>query len=79
MDDARAMVRVIERIAQLAGPRAQLERLENLLPLVAAHTRKSVPIDVFHGDAARAFVIHEVVDPHDVRVGEFQTAPRLAL
>ena len=79
MDDVRVVVRVVERIAELAHPIGQFGRLKDLSLLVAAQIRKGVAIDVFHRNAARAFVVHKVVNAHDVLVGQFQTTLCLAL
>src|SRR5438128_714421 len=79
MDDMRVVVRVVERIAELAHPIGQFGRLKDLSLLVAPQTRKRVAIDVFHRYAARAFVVHKIVNAHDVFVGEFQATSRLAL
>ena len=79
MDDVRVVVRVVERIAELAHPIGQFGSLKDLSLLIAAQMGKRVAIDVFHRNAARAFVVHEVVNADDVFVGEFQATSRLAL
>ena len=79
MNDPRVIVRVIERIAELAGPIGQVVRLEDLVRFVRAQIGKRVAVDVFHRDAARWLLVHEIVNADDVLVGELETAPRLAL
>ena len=79
MNDARVVVRVIERVAELAGPFVQLVRFKNLVRLVRAQIGKRVAIDVFHRDAARLIAVHEVVNADDVLVRQVEAAPRLAL
>ena len=79
MDDVRVVVRVVERIAELADPIGQFGRLKDFSLLIAAQIRKRVAIDIFHRNAARAFVVYEVVNADDVLVGEFQATSRLAL
>jgi hypothetical protein len=79
MDDVRVVVCVVERIAKLAHPFGQFGGLKDFSLLVAAQIRKGVAIDVFHRNAARAFVVHKVVDADDVFVGEFQATSCLAL
>src|SRR6266550_7638283 len=48
MNDARAVVRILERITSLACPSAQFKGLKNLLWLVAPQTRQCLAIDIFH-------------------------------
>src|SRR5438034_4801562 len=79
MDDVGVVVRVVDRIAELAHPIAQFGRLKDLALFIAAQTGKGVAIDIFHRNAARAFVVHKVVNAHDVLVGEFQATSGLAL
>src|SRR5437764_5545532 len=79
MDDAGVVMRVIERVTELARPFRELVRLEDLVRLVRAQIRKRIAIDVFHRDATRLLAVHEIVNPDDVLVGEVEAAPRLAL
>ena len=79
MDDVRVVVRIVERIAELAHPIGQFGRLKDFSLLVTAQIRKGIAIDIFHRNAARALVVHEVVNADDVLVREFQATSRLAL
>ena len=79
MDDLFVIVCVVQRIAELAHPVVQFGCLKDFVLLVATQTRECVAIDVFHRNAARAIVVHKVVNAHDVFVGEFQATSRLAL
>jgi hypothetical protein len=79
MNDLLMVVRVIERIAELACPATQLVRFENFFFLLRAQIRKRFAVDVLHRNAARAFVVHEVINPHDVLMSQLETALRLPL
>src|SRR5216683_6351537 len=79
MDDARPIVRVIECVAKLAEPSAQFQRFKHLLFLLAAQTSEGLAIDIFHRNATGAFVVDEIVNPHDMRMSQFEAALGLAL
>src|SRR5207248_7065323 len=79
VNDARVIVRIIERVTELARPFVQLVRFKNLVWLVGAQIGKRVAVDVFHRDAARLIAVHEIVNANDVLVRQVQAAPRLAL
>ncbi len=79
MNDAGAIVRVIERIAELARPGRNFVWLKNLVLFVGPQIREGVAIDVLHRNAGRALVLHKVVNPHDVGMGQLETAACLAL
>ena len=72
-------MRVLECVANLARPSAQFGWLENLLWLVTPQTRQGLAVDKLHRDAARAFVVNEVVNPNDVGMGQFERAFGLVL
>src|SRR6266849_2693374 len=77
MNDAGVIVRVVERVAQLAQPRLQLIRLEDFGRTVRPQIGECVALDVFHRDARRRYVMHKIVDADDVLVCQFETAFRL--
>ena len=47
---------------------------KNFARAISTQIRKGVAIDVFHRDAGRLRVLHEIVDPHDVLVRELKAA-----
>ena len=75
MNDLRVVVRVIERVTKRARPHSDLIWLKNLLLFFCAQVGKRFAVDVLHRDAGRAFVVHEIVNAHDVFVGEVEAAP----
>src|SRR5436309_3432471 len=77
MNHARVIVRVIERVTELTRPGSDLVRLKDLLLFLGAQVGKRFAIDVFHRNAAGAFVVHEIVNPDDMRMSQFQAALRL--
>src|SRR6266576_171700 len=79
MDDAGAIVRVIERITKLSDPARQLVRLKDFLFLSATQTNQRLTIDILHRNAARALVMDKVVNSNDVWMSQFERAPGLAL
>src|SRR6266404_2132460 len=79
MDDARPIVSVIECLAKLADPCAQFGRFKHLLFLLAAQTGEGLAIDIFHRNATGAVVVDEIVNPHDMRMSQFEAALGLAL
>src|SRR5678816_2151958 len=79
MNDARPIMCVLKCIANLARPSAQFGWLENLLWLVTPQTRQGLAVDKLHRNAARPFVVNEVVNPNDVGMGQFERAFGLAL
>src|SRR5713101_9696288 len=79
MNDARPIVSVFERVTKLTCPRRDFVRLKNLLLFLSAQVRKSFAIDIFHRNAAGAFVVYEVVNPNDMRMSQFEAALCLAL
>src|SRR5260370_33658526 len=79
MDDGRPIVSVIECVARLADPCAQLQRFKLLWFLLAAQTGECLAIDIFHRNAAGAFVVDEIVNSHDMRMSQFEAALSLAL
>src|SRR5438309_3874822 len=79
MNDARPIMCVLKCVANLARPSAQFGWLENLLWLVTPQTRQGLAVDKLHRDAARPFVVNEVVNPNDVGMGQFERAFGLAL
>src|SRR5437867_7132592 len=79
MDHACPVVRVIERITKLSDPDRQLIGLEYFLFLLAAQTDEGLAIHILHGNAPGPLVMHEVVNPNDVRMSQLERAPGLAL
>src|SRR5204863_2102512 len=79
VDDPCAVVRVIERITKLGDPACQLVRLKDFLFLLATQTGERLAIHILHGNAARALVMHEVMNSNDVWMGQLERAPGLAL
>src|SRR5205085_4961492 len=79
MNDAREIVCVIERIAQLGDPFLQFFRLEHLLRFVGAEVGKRIAINVFHRDTTSAFVIGKIVDAHNVLVRQLEAASGFTL
>ena len=79
MNDAREIVCVIERIAQLGDPFLQFFRLERLLRFVGAEVGKRIAINVFHRDATSALVIGEIVNAHNVLVSQLKAASGFTL
>src|SRR5437867_4345636 len=69
-----AIVRIIERVTKLSHPGGNLIRFEGLLLFLGAQVRKGFAVDVFHGNAAGAFVVYEVVNSNDMRMRQFQAA-----
>ena len=78
MDNACVIVRVIERVTQLADPLFQLSRLKDFSLLIHTQTRECVAVHVFHRNAAVHFVMNEVVNSNDVLMSELQAPARLA-
>jgi len=70
---------VIKRVAELLSPIAQLPALKDLALTVGANVRKRVAVHVFHRDAARSLIVNEVVDAHDIFMGELEAAISFAL
>ena len=79
MNDLRVIVRVIESVTELTSPGPDLIWLKNLPFFLCAQIRKGFAVDVFHRDASRAFVVHEVVNAHNVLMSQLETALRLPL
>src|SRR6266567_2687002 len=75
MDDARAIVRVIERVTKLSDPARQLVRPKHFLFLSATQTGERLTVYIFHRNAARSFVMHEIVNSNDVWMSQFERAP----
>src|SRR5438552_18620288 len=61
MNDARPIMRVLRCVANLARPSAQFGWLENLVWLVTSQTCQCIAVDKLHRNAARPFVLNEVV------------------
>src|SRR6266516_3445700 len=79
MNDSRAIVRVIERITKLSDPDRQLLRAKDFLFLSTTQTGERLAIYIFHRNAARSLVMHEVVNSNDVWMSQLERAPGLAL
>src|SRR5437762_318354 len=79
MNDARPIMRVLKCVANLARPSAQFGWLENLVWLVTSQTCQCLAVDKLHRNAARPFVVNEVVNPNNVGMGQFERAFGLAL
>src|SRR6476646_8973941 len=79
MNDARPIMRVLKCVANLARPSAQFGWLENLLWLVTPQAGQGLAVDKLHRNAARPFVVNEVVNPNDVGMSELEAALSLVL
>src|SRR5207244_9165084 len=60
-----------------SDPAGDLMRFKDLLLFLGAQAGKRFPINVFHGNAAGAFVVYKIVNPDDMRMSQFQAALRL--
>src|SRR6266487_7130882 len=69
-----AIVRIVERVTKLSHPGGNLIRFKGLSFFLGAQVRKGFAVDVFHRNAAGAFVVYEVVNPNDMRMSQFETA-----
>ena len=77
MDDADLLVRVVERGAKLRDPRRQRLGREAAVGLLEFSLRERAAVDELHADRGARAVFDEVVNAHDVGVGEIEAAPRL--
>ena|SRR5213593_2192384 len=78
MDHLCASVRVIERVTKLTDPAGNLIRFKDPLLFLGSQVRQRFTIDILHGNTAGAFVVYKIVDPNDVRMGQFEAAFCLA-
>src|SRR6266446_2967374 len=79
MNDLRMVVRVIESVTELTSPGPDLIRLKNLSFFLCAQIRKRFAVDILHRNTSRAFVVHKVINPHNVLMSQLETALRLPL
>src|SRR4029077_17525549 len=79
MDNVPAIVRIIERVTKLTRPRCNLVGLKDFTAFLSSQVRQGLAINVFHRNAARAFIVYEVVNPNDMWMSQFETALCLTL
>ena len=79
MDDFGIPVRVFQRLAHLNHPVPDLVGLERAERLLQALVRERVPVDIFHRDRGPHGILDEIVDAHDIRVGQLPALACLSL
>ena len=79
MHDLALRVGVRECLAKLAHPARQFRWFEMSRRMVQLARGQRLARNILHGDGGGAHVLDEVIDPHDVRMGEVKAAAGLAL